>query len=334
MKKFFLFILLSIIVGVTFWGVYTALVGPGDRTIAPDNEGPFVTGPEADVNMIAQSLYAQGYIRNIVSLNLFKLIARISHKTFEAGGYQLSKSMSVFSLYQNLAVPSMRYYQLQEGLRSEQVGDQLAKMIGWNAAERQTFLNTGSLANKRKEGAYLPGTYLFPVNASPAEVSHQILDAFDEKIAKPFEENKSNVVDLDVVLTIASLIQREAGGKSDMRLISGIIWNRLFADMPLQLDATLQYVRGTPENWWPQPTSKDKRLASPYNTYLNKGLPPSPISNPGQDAIYAALHPISTKYLFYFHDNNGQIHAARTYKEHVDAIELYFGFASRETSQS
>ena len=84
-----------------------------------------------------------------------------------------------------------------------------------------------------------------------------------------------------------------------MRLISGIIHNRLKIGMPLQIDATLQYITGQSNNWWPVPRSEDKEIDSPFNTYQNKGLPPLPIATPSKDAIRAALNPAKTDCLYY-----------------------------------
>ena len=126
------------------------------------------------------------------------------------------------------------------------------------------------------------------------------------------------------ILTIASLIQREAAGREDMRVISGIIWNRLFREMPLQIDATLQYVKANEDNgWWPIVRSDDKYLESPYNTYQNKGLPPGPIASPGRAAIEAAINPADTSCIFYLHDNSRNIHCTTTYEKHKQNVSYY-----------
>jgi UPF0755 protein len=126
-------------------------------------------------------------------------------------------------------------------------------------------------------------------------------------------------------IKLASIIQREAAGKDDMPLIAGIMWNRLNSDMNLEIDATVQYARGkTDTGWWAPVTADDIRnIDSPYNTYKNKGLPPYPIGNPGLDAIEATLHPAETECLYYIHDNNRQIHCAKTLEEHQANIDEY-----------
>ncbi len=144
-----------------------------------------------------------------------------------------------------------------------------------------------------------------------------------EKTIKDPVSDKTQVINLDTAITIASIIQREAAGPHDMNLISGIIWNRIFKGMSLELDATLQYAKGDEGNWWPQVTGKDKYIESPYNTYQNKGLPPGAISNPSIDAINAAYNPKKTDCIFYLHDKNRKIHCTKTYAEHKKNVDRY-----------
>jgi UPF0755 protein len=110
-----------------------------------------------------------------------------------------------------------------------------------------------------------------------------------------------------------------------MKLISGIIWNRIFKGMKLQMDATLQYAKGNEEEgWWKEVNPEDKKIDSSYNTYLHVGLPPAPIANPGIAAIDAAYNPEKTECLFYLHDKKGKIHCSRTYEEHKKNIAIYY----------
>ena len=107
-----------------------------------------------------------------------------------------------------------------------------------------------------------------------------------------------------------------------MKLISGIIWNRIFKGMKLQIDATLQYAKGDESLWWPQVKSEDKNIDSPFNTYMYE-MPPGPISSPGISAIEAAYNPQKTSCLFYLHDKNRQIHCSATYAQHLINIKRY-----------
>lgn len=108
-----------------------------------------------------------------------------------------------------------------------------------------------------------------------------------------------------------------------MPLIAGIIWNRLLKPMPLEIDATIQYVVGEQGRWWRPVTLEEYKIESPYNTYLHKGKPPAPICNPGLAAIEAVIHDQSSDYFYYLHDENRRIHCAETYKEHLENIEKY-----------
>jgi UPF0755 protein len=97
--------------------------------------------------------------------------------------------------------------------------------------------------------------------------------------------------------------------------------------MRLQIDATLQYAKGSnPQHvWWPKVTPSDKYIASAYNTYKNEGLPPAPIANPSMEAIIAALNPKKTDCMYYFHDKKAGFHCTKTYEEHVALLKEYYG---------
>ncbi|MEK7114181.1 MAG: endolytic transglycosylase MltG, partial [Patescibacteria group bacterium] len=178
------------------------------------------------------------------------------------------------------------------------------------------------------EGSFSPGIYLLAEDTTPREAQALVNELFTEDILSHYGPETANVVPLEQALTIASLIEREAGGPDDMRLISGIIWNRLFINMRLQIDATLQYAKANGVagvGWWPKPVPADRFRKSPYNTYLYSGLPPTPIANPSVASVLAALNPRNTSCLFYFHDAAKQFHCTDTYAEHVALLKKYFG---------
>lgn len=150
---------------------------------------------------------------------------------------------------------------------------------------------------------------------------------FTENVIIRYGTSTEQVVPMEDALKIASIIQRETIGNKDMRLISGILWNRLFSNMRLQVDATLQYVKASKTangDWWPKVKPSYKYLESPYNTYMHAGLPPTPIASPTVGAILAALNPIETPCLFYFNDKKGEFHCSVTYKEHVNLLKKYY----------
>lgn len=231
------------------------------------------------------------------------------------------------SFYVNLANPNVHFIKIQEGLRKEQIAEIMTEKLGWDDFEKESFLNAHLALNSGNlEGRYFPETYLISKDDTPEEVSNTMFDEFSKQIDEIKKGEKDvQIINEDTALKIASIVQREAGGKSDMRLISGIVWNRIWSGMKLQIDATLQYAKGSEEDgWWREVNKEDKNIESSYNTYLHKGLPPTPIANPGADAIHAAFNPQKTDCLFYLHDKNKKIHCAVTYEEHKKNIEKYY----------
>lgn len=234
-------------------------------------------------------------------------------------------SLLSLSFYENLANPTMRVVPIQEGLRKEEVANAVADKLGWSDVQKNEFLNAHiALGKTNLEGYYFPKSYLINKNTSPVSVTQLMVNEFNKETKDIKKTKATKIINQDTALKVASIIQREAAGKGDMRLISGIIWNRIFKGMKLQIDSTLQYVKGNETDWWPQITSNDKNLKSPYNTYLHVDLPPTPISNPGLAAIEAAYNPLATNCLFYLHDKNGVIHCSATYAQHLKNISRYY----------
>lgn len=224
------------------------------------------------------------------------------------------------SFYVNLANPSMRIVRLDPGLRKEQVAEKLSQKLSWGQEEVNEFLKF-TWAGKDAEGRYFPTTYLIHKDEEPTAVGVMMSQEFSKQVLKIKPEG---VLDEEMVLTIASIIEREAAGPHDMGLISGILWNRIWSGMKLQIDATLQYAKGSEDGeWWPRVSGQDRKIESPYNTYMYKGLPPSPISSPSAAAIKAAYNPQKTACLFFLHDKNRVIHCTKTYESHKKNIEMY-----------
>jgi len=237
------------------------------------------------------------------------------------------QELESYPLFQQLANPSQRVAVIWSGERKEQVTRTFQSIFDWTDEETVRF---ASLIYETEpyitDGAFYPGRYIFTTDAKPDTVASHIAEQFYNEVIQRYSDEISSEISLTDILIIASLIEREAYDFNDMRYISGIIWNRLFIDMPLQIDATLQYARGVPGNnrtWWPVPTSHDKFYESPYNTYLNKGLPPNPISNPSIEAIIAALNPRETDCLFYIHNRKGEFFCSSDYDSHRELIKTH-----------
>lgn len=263
--------------------------------------------------------------------------------------------------YSNMANPYMKLVNVPSGLRREEIALKFAKILSWDQGNVDSFLETAPKDERGAlDGYYLPGQYWVKTTATGAEVAHQMLRNFNSKVSEQILNKKDPVkladsksttknssivaqkINLDTAVRIASIIQREAAGDVDMRIISGVIWNRIFKGMSLDMDATLQYAKANQQNieieniidesgefstttiaWWPKVEGKDKYIDSPFNTYQNKGLPPTAIANPSLKAIAAAFNPAKTECLFYLHDDNRGFHCTKTYAEHKANVQRY-----------
>jgi len=246
-----------------------------------------------------------------------------------------NKVAAVFSgqnWYQNMASPVSRIIVVWPGERREEVAKNVGDVLRWNTEQRTEFQAIfESTSPMIDEGKYFPGQYVTHRYATPTDIAELLLNKFTTEITDRYTAEVEAQVPLVDALIIASLLEREASDFENMREISGVIWNRIFIDMPLQLDATLQYVKANDPDqskWWPAVRPEDKFLESPFNTYDNKGLPPSPISNASAEAVLAALNPIKTDCIFYFHDPSAGYYCSVTYEEHVRKLKDVYGQGS------
>ena len=280
---------------------------------------------QKDFNLL-QKLEEKNYIKKNEVLKYY-LNTFVFFADVKSGGYKLNHNMWALDIFKKLnGRPDLVWVSYSSCLRKEQVGEILADALGWNGnkVEKWNSVYT-NLKQEYFEGVYYPDTYLIPVDENGEQVAKRLINRFNEKftpLANKFVEANIRWV---TGIKIASLIAREAAGKSDMKLISGIIWNRLDRGMALQIDATMQYTLGknNEDRWWGAIDIKEKQSNSPYNSYLHKGLPPTPICSPNIDYIEAALNPEETDCLFYLHDHFKQIHCAVTYEEHLKNIKKY-----------
>ncbi|MCK4473755.1 endolytic transglycosylase MltG [Candidatus Parcubacteria bacterium] len=265
-------------------------------------------------------LKEQGYIRSEWAFK-FVLKRKDWQGKIKPGGYKVSKNMNVWMLAETfIRFRDQNWIVIPEGLRKEEIAEIAKKELGWIDNTKEEFLNYA------KEGYLFPDTYLldvFNIRDAGKKVAKRMENNFNEKCQEIFKEFEEANIRNDTAITLASIIQREAANKEQMPLIAGIIWNRLLKPMPLQVDATIQYIVGEPGNWWRPVTPEEYKIESLYNTYLHEGRPPAPICNPGLAAIEAVVYDQPSDYFYYLHDSKGEIHLAKTYKEHKANIEQY-----------
>lgn len=286
----------------------------------------FVVSTIAEQQDIKDKLKSQGFIKNTWAFNY--ALTRTDGK-IDPGGYRISKSMDAWTLAKTVAGdPAMKWVTIPEGLRKEEIGERLAKALGWDekALHEWTYTYT-AMDYDHLEGTYFPDTYLIPADENGLDAANRLRRRFDEQFAPYMTKFLKQDVKWTTAIKIASIVQREAGGKDDMPLIAGILWNRLLKGMKLEVDATVQYARDDRDElttgFWKPIKVEDKEIDSKYNTYKYAGLPPFPIANPGLDAIEAVLNPTETKCLYYLHDSKRQIHCAETYEGHLQNIKNY-----------
>ncbi len=337
-KLLMVFILAGAVITGLIFGFFFLFTAPQQQA----DEEVFVASFVLDKEGLISQLQDRGFIKSAWVFNLALQAKGVSE--ISPGGYRVSKSMNVWILAKVFSVdPDLVWVTIPEGWRKEQIGERLANALDWGKDQLSDWIQKYTAMNFDSiEGVYFPDTYLIPKDEDGLSVSGRFQDRFEEKFTSYYNEFFEQDIKWTTGLTLASIIQREAAGGHDMGLIAGILWNRLFDGMRLEVDATVQYVRddvlhygqaryntqplepySSEGGWWTPIKPEDKSIASPYNTYRNEGLPPHPICNPGIAAIEAVLNPQETDCFYYLHDSNRQIHCASTYQEHLDNIETY-----------
>lgn len=172
----------------------------------------------------------------------------------------------------------------------------------------------------KDEGYLFPDTYFFLPNVKEDQVYRDMKDNFNAHIEMVLDDIEKSGRTLREVVIMASLLEEEARTTETRKTIAGILWKRLSIGMALQVDSVFLYING--KNTFDL-TLEDLAIDSPYNTYKYPGLPPGPITNPGMDAIQAALHPIESPYFYFLSDREGNVYYSRTFEEHKKKKELY-----------
>lgn len=269
------------------------------------------------LNKISNSLKENKIINSKILFQSLVIILGGENKII-AGDYLFKEKQNIFKIAFRIVNSDFGMkpikVTLPEGLNIKEMSDILKNTL--------VYFNEKDFLEKSKnlEGYLFPDTYFFSPTASSDEIISKMNDNFKEKIKK-FEESikKSGQKEGDVI-KMASILEGEAKDLESRRIVSGILWQRIKQKIPLQVDATFKYINGKDSF---SLTLDDLKIKSPYNTYVNLGLPPTPINNPGEDAIYAVLNPIKTKYLYFLTGKDGKMYYAKTFEEHKINKEKY-----------
>jgi len=271
------------------------------------------------VSQIAKQLEEEKLIRSAFAFSWYIRIKGLSSK-ISAGRFKLSPDMTADEIVNILSSkPAEQWITLVEGLRVEEMAEKLNsqfRILASRSEQNSEFLQLA------KEGYMFPDTYLFPEEVTAEQVVKKLRDTFNLKYS---EELRAKIrlqgLTDDEGIILASIVEREARSDKARTEVASILLRRLKIDMGLNADATIQYALGyqaAEKSWWKRHlTREDLKIVSPYNTYLYKGLPPTPISNPGLASITAVANADpSTPYLYYYHDSKGNSYYAKTLEEH------------------
>lgn len=301
------------------------LVWYKEGVLPVDSQDPtpmvFIIPQGTSVSVIARNLENEKLIRSRL---VFYLLVKLKglEKRIQYGDFRLTRQMSASEIADKLTHGTLDVWiTIIEGIRTEEIARILAKELD---IPESVFLQ----AALGKEGYLFPDTYLLPKTVTAQQIVTTLENNFYNKVDKSLQSKLLiQNLSLDQAVILASLLEREAQSLKDKQMVAGILLNRLAINMPLQVDATVQYALGyssEEQTWWRKNlTASDLQTESVYNTYLYPGLPPSPIANPGLESILAVSEPIENNFLYYLTDKNGIMHYASTLEEHNRNIVKY-----------
>jgi len=313
-KLLFLPLFLVIVVAAVFFWFYKNSGAPS----ATEKFSYFIIAKGSSASQIGNKLESAGFIKSALAFKLYMQFTGQSGK-LQTGEFRLTPSYSLFQMADTLFKgPVELWVTIPEGLRREEIAQKFAVTLN----KDDSFITDFLQVSKGEEGYLFPDTYLFPRDITAVAVTEKLTDTFASKTQNL--ENNSGLT-FDQAIVLASLLERETKTDGERPTVAGILIKRLNSGWPLQIDAAVQYAVGTSKDWWPILTLDNLSIRSPYNTYKNRGLPPTPIASPGLASIKAALNPIESNYWYYIHDKNGLIHYAETLEEHNANIAKYLG---------
>lgn len=323
----FLFVVFTIGVGAYFY-IVVQIEKPIEKVGFYRN---FVISFGESATQIGNKLAKEGLIGDSFYFKFYLWKSGLK-SSIKAGEYSLSSAMNIPAIVDIISKGKITEKEvsvlIQEGLTSFEMEEVL---VGKGLVERGQFKDAiggkrmnryykyDFLLDKPKdanlEGYLFPDTYNFYIKTSSEEIIEKMLNNFDKKVDSQMRiEIARQGKTIFEVLTLASIVQKEANGVNDMKIVAGIFINRMEIGMPLDSDATINFVSGKKMR---QPLYSDLEIDSLYNTYKNSGLPPGPISNPGLSAIEAVVWPEKSSYFYFLHAPDGKAVYSKTYDEHL-----------------
>ena len=312
MKKLLLLLLIAGCATIAFFYDYAI-----HQPMPVDRDILFLVQKGDSLNKIAKNLKEYGLIKNEYLFIFYSRINKI-YPQVKAGEYLFDKNISLVQLSEKLVSGKvyLRKITFPEGLTSREIHELL---------RNNEFLNKEEFAIP-SEGSILPETYTFSRGDSPKKIIKQSQKARDDVLEQIWNGRDENLPlnSKEQLLILASIVEKETGIGTERAEVASVFINRLRLGMLLQTDPTVIYaVTGGKEDLNRPLTRKDLMIDSPYNTYKYAGLPPTPICNPGKDAIFAAAHPANTSYLYFVASGNGGHNFAKSLDEHNDNVRKW-----------
>ena len=281
-----------------------------------------VTIPKgASLKEVSTTLQDYNIIRNERSF-LLAVKTLGYEKDMPAGRFKLVKASTNFDIIDQLVngIQVNKRVTILEGWTIDVIAEELHDKIGIDqdefksACTNELLLWKWGISEKTVEGYLFPNTYLFSEEEDVQDIIGRMIKEYKERITLEFRDRMQELgMEEKEIITLASIIEGEAIYDKERAVISGVYHNRLNIGMRLQADPTIQYIiNDSPRRL----LNKDLKIKSPYNTYLNKGLPPGPINNPGIESIKAALYPAETDYIYFVARGDGYHTFSRTKEEH------------------
>ena len=304
----FLAAVVIMLAAVTYWSI--APSNFPKRTIVSIKDGD-------TLSQAARLLQDGGIVRSQFVYKVFTVLLGGKRKVI-AGDYLFDSPQSALRVAWRTVEGDEELPQIKvtipEGIASYDIARLLAdKMPNFDS---KAFLAIA----KPKEGYLFPNTYYFYETISPQEIVDMMANNFNKHIKNEYLQIRLFGKTESDVIKMASIVEKEATSTNDRRTIAGILWKRINSDYPLQVDPPFFYTLGKDSS---ELTMADLTSDSPYNLYTHKGLPPTPIDNPGLSSIADTVNPITTDYWFYLSDSNGNMHYAATNDGQIANREKY-----------
>ena len=325
--------LISIIFVVSISVFIFTQIGPYNKN---NTKGIVVEIPQGSTtDTISDILYKNNLIKNKV---MFKISVKLSNKAqqFKAGKYLFNQTYSNKQIINDLSLGKIYKdgikITIPEGSTSREIVSILVdKKLGNQDSYEALISNPKEFYNDFKfleedditslEGFLYPSTYYFDENSSEKEVLSTMLSQFNKVYTDKLRDRQKELnMTTEQVVNLASIVEKEAILDKDRPIIASVFYNRLKIGMPLQSDATIQYIFKERKKIV---TYKDLEIDSPYNSYKNKGLPPTPISSPGIESIKATLYPEKTDYLYFVAKMDGGNNYSKNYEDHLKYVKEY-----------